>query len=166
MMASPRSIINSTNFTLQTELVVQLPRGRNEHLPLRQEFERYNAPQPSRMGEAAGNTASFAIHKPIEADTNSLQLIPTTPRPFSGNLFDYRPDEPDPHSLVAFSRDYKVVYFPIACASFQRHCLTFDFDRVLGHVFGPENVNPIFNGSKLGLARTSGGVRFTLMFVL
>jgi hypothetical protein len=157
-------IVKSATPTPLTE-PAQRPRFElNQHLMLRNEFEHFNAlPDSPAQGRPAKVTTTVPTNQSPGPDTISLQIAPSFSQPYAHTLFDYRADDPDPHSLIAFSHDYKIVYFPLACASYQRHSLSFDFDRILGHVLGPENVSPIFNGSKLGVAKCSGGLRCTLM---
>jgi hypothetical protein len=157
-------MVNPAMQTPLKEPAQTLPFELNQHLILRDEFEHFNALPPSPVqGKPADVAATASTNKPLNLDATTLQIGPIPSQPYSHGLFDYRADDPDPHSLIAFSHDYKVVYFPLACASYQRHSLSFDFDRILGHVLGPENVSPIFYGSKLGVAKCSGGLRCTLM---
>jgi hypothetical protein len=161
------NIIESPAPTKSPERVEILPVEIEQHMILRDEFERFNAsPPPSEQGKSADGAPSEFTNKPPVTDAVSLRTVPIFPQPYSPILFAHRVVGPDPQAVVALSQDYKIVYFPCLCASIQRKSLAFDFDNVLGRLFGPDKVSPIFNGSKLAVTKCDGGLRFSLMLAL
>jgi hypothetical protein len=166
-LMNPANIIESLASTKPLEPVQKVSVEINQHMILREEFERFNASTPpSAEGKAADGTPSEFTNNPPMTDAVSLRTVPIFPQSCSPLLFARRDASLDAQALVVLSQDYKIVYFPCLCASYQRKSLIFDFDNVLGRLFGSDKVSPIFNGSKLAVAKCDGGLRFSLMLAL